>query len=1190
MLPLLLLLCLLLAEEGRAQANYTLPFRPLDAEYSVALNRIVMISASPDQLQIYDPATRGNVAVSLPAAPIDLTLTPNGLYAAVAHEGSVSYVNLASGTLERSYPVAGRVEALVAGARYLYLDVTQNATAQLRPLDLVNGTVLAPVAGTYRLAGARLHPRGDAIYSSQFRPGANKVERLPLSQGLPVAASGNEQAQPATCGASWIAADGESLFNGCRFVFGLSAAAAADLSYRGSFPEVTEIQGLWEFGGRDELAVLAAGETAVRLYQKGTLRPTGRFALDSAVQSGISFPVRGRWVFGNSASELYVIVQAVATLGGAPDFSLRVFQLAATPLCLPSMDVTTVAAPAEGGVVKVNVTGGSGCLYRTESAVPWMRVTSEVLRYGSGEVRYLVRPNPGAARTGTINFGGRVLTVNQAAKPERAPNPLPLGYRLQGAAYSRYLGALLLLSDEPAELHILNVQTNEERVVPLRQPGLTVAIDSLSGSTAAVGHDGWISVVDLPTGAVTREYPVGTDARSLAWGENGFLYVFGEVSRQPALNLRLRDGRWTKAPAETASCAPGRKQPNAESLVLCGRRWSTATGELVAQAGGISAPFGLFWFNTTGDQLITNAGQLRRSTGNPADDFSFVGTLDQSAALRWAESSLWHRTLAAVGSDEVLLYGEGQLGVAGRTRLPTGVQGLFGFWSLFGNELYVLGRSAAGDQLTVISREANAPGCAPAFAGATAAVGPGESVNPAAVSAGIGCAWTAAGDGSPWLRLLSGGFGIGPANLSYSVTPNRSAVARSATVTLGGGGTLTVTQGAAPVAAEPTAATFTSAGGARSLAVTTAQAGTAWTATATVPWVTFPAGAAGAGNGTLNYTVAPNSGAARNGLIRVNAAEVSIQQEAGKSPGSLNAAPSVFSVRGNRSGVFEFVFRDPDGVDDLGVLNVLINRALDGRAACYIAYNAVTNGFYLVDDAGAGLRELLLNAPSASVENSQCSITSATVTITREPDRLILRMSPILKGAFGANLAVYAAVRDRSEANSGWQAGSVIRPAALQGPVGSLADPLPEMTVPAGSGWIVSARFSTTDLSGAGAITSMQVLVNSAVDAKDACYVGIDRAAMRAYLVTDDGLGLVPGGVQLFEEATPEVTENSRCILRGTGSGLTTRPDAPGDVFVTLRLEFKSSFKGRKFAYTGAQAAGAGRNSGWEVFRAVTLE
>ena len=67
----LLFLCFVLAGEAGAQTSYPLPFRPLDAEYSVALNRMVMISSSPPQVQIYDPA-----------APFDLALRPNGLCAA----------------------------------------------------------------------------------------------------------------------------------------------------------------------------------------------------------------------------------------------------------------------------------------------------------------------------------------------------------------------------------------------------------------------------------------------------------------------------------------------------------------------------------------------------------------------------------------------------------------------------------------------------------------------------------------------------------------------------------------------------------------------------------------------------------------------------------------------------------------------------------------------------------------------------------------------------------------------------------------------------------------------------------------------------------------------------------------------------------------------------------------------------
>jgi hypothetical protein len=40
-----------------------------------------------------------------------------------------------------------------------------------------------------------------------------------------------------------------------------------------------------------------------------------------------------------------------------------------------------------------------------------------------------------------------------------------------------------------------------------------------------------------------------------------------------------------------------------------------------------------------------------------------------------------------------------------------------------------------------------------------------------------------------------------------------------------------------------------------------------WTATSTVDWIRITAGESGSGNGLLQFTVPPNTGPARNGVI-----------------------------------------------------------------------------------------------------------------------------------------------------------------------------------------------------------------------------------------------------------------------------------------------------------------------------------
>src|SRR5260370_30753278 len=86
-----------------AQTN-SLTFRPLAAEYSTALDRIIMISTGPDQLHIYDAGLQTDVPINLPKPPYSVSVSPDGLHAAVGHDALISYVNLVSQTVKRRCP------------------------------------------------------------------------------------------------------------------------------------------------------------------------------------------------------------------------------------------------------------------------------------------------------------------------------------------------------------------------------------------------------------------------------------------------------------------------------------------------------------------------------------------------------------------------------------------------------------------------------------------------------------------------------------------------------------------------------------------------------------------------------------------------------------------------------------------------------------------------------------------------------------------------------------------------------------------------------------------------------------------------------------------------------------------------------------------------------------------------------
>jgi hypothetical protein len=120
---------------------------------------------------------------------------------------------------------------------------------------------------------------------------------------------------------------------------------------------------------------------------------------------------------------------------------------------------------------------------------------------------------------------------------------------------------------------------------------------------------------------------------------------------------------------------------------------------------------------------------------------------------------------------------------------------------------------------------------------------------------------------------------------------------------------------------------------------------------------------------------------------------------------------------------FTFTFADANGLQDLGIFNVLINNFLDGRQACYLAYSVPTNTLFLVNDAGNGLLPgLILNGSGGTLANSQCSVNAAgsSASTIANGVNLILNMS--FTPAFNGNRIFYLAARNAADTqNSGWQ-------------------------------------------------------------------------------------------------------------------------------------------------------------------------
>ncbi len=285
---------------------------------------------------------------------------------------------------------------------------------------------------------------------------------------------------------------------------------------------------------------------------------------------------------------------------------------------------------------------------------------------------------------------------------------------------------------------------------------------------------------------------------------------------------------------------------------------------------------------------------------------------------------------------------------------------------------------------------------------------------------------------------------------------------------------------------------------------------------------------------------------------------------------------------------FTFTFNDSSGWQDLSVVNVLVNRYLDGVGACYVAFapaSASSGYLYLVDDAGDGgyANGSPIALPSGgTLQNSQCTISGAGSSVVSNGNTLTLTLAVTFKSTFAGNQVFYMAARSNTQ-NSGWQA------------MGTWAVPGPPPTGPA-VGAVNPARSSTlsqtytftfTDTNGFADLAVVNVLTNNVLDGIGACYVAFAPTSATSgylYLVDDAGDGGYASGSPIALPSSGTL-QNSQCTINATQSSVF----ATGNLLtLNLAITFNQGFAGNQVFYLAARNNSTG-NSGWQAVGSVTV-
>lgn len=340
--PLFLFAVTFLFLSGARATLQPLDHRVIDAEYSKVLDKIITVSSTPaNQLHIVDPVTGDDRALSLLYAPTCVSVGPDGVHAAVGHNGHVSYIDLNTLTLLRTYDVtADVIDVVLAGNGYVYAFPRMYQFTYIRCLNLETGqetlqTGLFIYGGTL----AKSHPDGTKIYGANNGVSPSDIERYDITTGTAVRMYDSPyHGDYPMCGNLWISEDGMRIFTACGRVFRSSDNVSEDMTYNGKLFEYGFLTYLDHSSDAGKVALIfsnnayppmAIKDTDIWVYQYDPLAYYTTVPLPSFRVGSTDYQSHGRFVFFNSTgSGLFAIVQADPESGTLLDYALATIDIA----------------------------------------------------------------------------------------------------------------------------------------------------------------------------------------------------------------------------------------------------------------------------------------------------------------------------------------------------------------------------------------------------------------------------------------------------------------------------------------------------------------------------------------------------------------------------------------------------------------------------------------------------------------------------------------------------------------------------------------------------------------------------------------------------------------------------------------------------------------------------------------------
>jgi len=273
------------------------------------------------------------VPLNLP--PKAVSISPDGLYAAVGHDAWVSYVDLANATLIEVFPVStNAIDIVFAGNGYIYVFPEEDQWESIYSLKIDTGLVTTdPFSSIYAGTLAKLHPDGKAIYGATVGLSPSDIEKYSILDGTADSLIDSPyHGEYDMCDNLWMSEDGLRIFTKCGNVFRATEDASTDMTYNGSLEGIEAATYISHSSAANQVAVIPGTlwwdeqdllNDRVQFFNYDFLTFESEVGLPDFIIGSKSFASRGQYVFYSAdGNNVYVVLKAAPESALLNDYSI----------------------------------------------------------------------------------------------------------------------------------------------------------------------------------------------------------------------------------------------------------------------------------------------------------------------------------------------------------------------------------------------------------------------------------------------------------------------------------------------------------------------------------------------------------------------------------------------------------------------------------------------------------------------------------------------------------------------------------------------------------------------------------------------------------------------------------------------------------------------------------------------------